>query len=127
MQVPVQVVDEGDFEEWAAAQAKPAEPTPGASPAAAVQIAAKNAFFDKDSLEAPAGQPFAIEFDNLDGGVQHNVAIYEDDSAQDQLFVGEIFPGPEKRIYQVPALDADEYFFRCDVHPATMTGTLTVK
>jgi len=26
----------------------------------------------------------------------------------------------------VPALDAGTYFFRCDVHPTTMTGTFVV-
>jgi hypothetical protein len=39
------------------------------------------------------------------------------------LFVGEVFGGPASRTYDVPALRAGEYPFRCDVHPE-MAGTL---
>jgi hypothetical protein len=42
------------------------------------------------------------------------------------LFVGEVFSGPDVVTYEVPALDAGTYFFRCDVHPTTMTGTFLV-
>ena len=37
------------------------------------------------------------------------------------------FAGAEKRSYSVPALKAGDYKFICQVHPSTMTGTLTVK
>jgi plastocyanin len=37
------------------------------------------------------------------------------------------FTGPEKRSYPVPALAAGAYSFVCEVHPSTMTGTLTAK
>ena len=41
------------------------------------------------------------------------------------LFRGEIFSSGSK-VYDVPALEAGTYFFRCDVHP-DMTGTITAK
>ena len=37
------------------------------------------------------------------------------------------FTGPKKVSYAVPALAAGAYPFVCEVHPTTMTGTLTVK
>ncbi|MGZ8625008.1 MAG: cupredoxin domain-containing protein, partial [Actinomycetota bacterium] len=74
----------------------------------------------------PAGKPFSIAFDNQDPGVPHNVAIYTDDSATESLFVGELVPGPKKVTYEVGPLDPGTYFFRCDVHPTTMTGTFVV-
>jgi plastocyanin len=63
--------------------------------------------------------------DNQDGGIPHNIAIYTDDTATESLFVGELVTGPTSVDYEIPALDAGEYFFRCDVHPTTMLGTVT--
>jgi len=125
MQIPVRVVSEEEFEQWLAEQ-QAARPTPTSTPIITLEIAAKDIRFDKDTLEAPAGEPFAIKFNNQDVGVPHNVAIYTDDSAAEALFVGEIFSGPETETYQVPSLETGSYFFRCDVHP-TMIGALVVK
>jgi nitrite reductase (NO-forming) len=90
-------------------------------------LIAHNTVFDEECLAAPAGKPFTIAFDNQDPGIPHNVAIYTDDTASTALFTGELVSGPAKMTYKVPALDAGTYFFRCDVHPTTMTGTFVVK
>ena len=79
--------------------------------------------FSSDRLTAPAGTPFGLAFDNEDGGVPHNVAIYEDASAAQSLFVGDVVQGPATVTYDVPALDPGTYYFRCDVHPQ-MNGSL---
>jgi uncharacterized membrane protein/plastocyanin len=81
--------------------------------------------FVAERLTAPAGEPFGLAFANEDDGVQHNVAIYRDDSVEESLFVGDLIQGPETVTYDVPALDASGYYFRCDVHPQ-MDGTLEV-
>ncbi len=92
-----------------------------------LSIVAKSSAFDTSCLAAPAGKPFTIAFDNQDPGVPHNVAIYTDASAATALFTGELVSGPKKVTYDVPALDAGTYYFRCDVHPTTMNGTFVVK
>lgn len=107
-----------------APSAEAAPPPPEAGPT--ITIDAVNVLFTTDRLEAPADEPFVIAFDNRDSGVPHNVAIYRDDSAEDELFVGEIFPGPAERNYEVEALPTGSYFFQCDVHPTTMIGTIEV-
>ena len=76
-------------------------------------------------LHLPANEPVELAFDNEDGGVQHNVAIYGDDSAEEALFVGDLIAGPETVTYDVPPLDPGTYFFRCDVHPQ-MNGSVEV-
>ena len=96
-------------------------PAPGS-----VAISATELEFDTTTLTAPAGRPFDLVFDNA-VAVPHNVAIYTDDSAADPLFVGETVTGPTTITYAVPALDPGEYFFRCDVHPTQMTGTLVAE
>lgn len=92
-----------------------------------LELSAQNATFDTDCLAAPAGKPFTIVFDNTDPGVPHNVAIYTDSSASTVLFKGDVVSGPLKVTYHVDALDPGTYYFRCDVHPTTMTGTFVVK
>ncbi len=90
-------------------------------------ISAEGLAFDTNCLAAPADTPFTIAFDNKDAGIPHNVAIYTDSSAASKLFVGAIVTGPTTTTYEVPALKAGTYFFRCDVHPTTMTGTFVVE
>jgi plastocyanin len=109
----------------ASAPASAAPPPPSsAATGATLRLAAQNIEFDTDHLEAPAGQPFVLEFDNNDPGIPHNVEIRDANGAS--MFKGQITTGPAKTPYQVPALAAGTYMFVCDVHP-NMTGTLTVK
>jgi plastocyanin len=78
--------------------------------------------FDKRCLAAPADQDFTIHFSNLDRGIPHNLAIYEDETARKLYFRGELVDGPGKTTYSVQGLSAGKFFFRCDPHPE-MNGT----
>lgn len=88
----------------------------------ALSITAFDNKFDKRCLAAPADQDFTIDFSNLDRGIPHNVAIYEDQGAQKMYFKGEVVNGPGKTTYSVQGLPAGTFFFRCDWHPE-MNGT----
>jgi plastocyanin len=103
-----------------------ASPAPGGSPGAGttVQIVASGIQFTTTEVTAPADQPFAIEFDNQDSGVPHDVDIR--DQVQAVVFNSEPFNGVETRTLDVPALGAATYQFFCSIHP-NMTGTLTVQ
>ena len=79
--------------------------------------------FDRPSLEVPAGIRFDLEFVNLDA-VPHNVSIV--DSRDGVLYAGELFTGPDDRTYEISAIPAGTYRFRCDVHP-DMVGTLVAQ
>ncbi len=125
MAIPVRVLDEAGFDTWLQEQAQGSATE--CSPAGTeLQIAAANIAFDTRCLAAPSGQPFTIAFENRDAGIPHNVAIARDEEFQDPVFVGEIFSGPDIRIYDVGALPAGTYFFRCDVHAIQMSGTFVV-
>ena len=89
--------------------------------------AESSASFSTDSLVAPAGESFTVVFDNQDGVEPHNFAIYTDESASEAIDGTEIETGPLKQELAVDGLEAGEYYFQCDVHPTTMTGTLTVE
>ena len=100
-------------------------PKPGGGGDATASIAAQNLAFTSSELSLPADTPSVIAFDNQDEGVPHNVSIYTSQGG-DPLFEGEIITAPAKIDYQIPQMAAGEYFFQCDVHPTTMTGTVTV-
>jgi plastocyanin len=89
-----------------------------------VEITARGIAFDTPCVDVPAGEPFTIAFDNEDSA-PHNVAIYpNEDDLQDPILQETPFTGPDSVTYDVPALDAGEYYFQCDVHPQ-MNGTVT--
>jgi plastocyanin/uncharacterized membrane protein len=81
--------------------------------------------FVPDRIELPADDVSVLAFSNEDDGVQHNVAIYTDDTAEEPIAIGDLVDGPMTTFTEVPALDAGEYYFRCDVHPI-MHGALEV-
>ena len=91
----------------------------------APSVVAKNLLFDKAEIDVPAGKAFQLAFNN-DEAVPHNVSIYTNESASQKLFEGEIFNGPSVKVYNVSALQAGTYFFRCDVHP-NMKGSVVAK
>lgn len=99
----------------------------GAAPAGPTgAIAAEGSVFDIDQIVLAAKEPATIEFDNKDPGVPHNVAIYQDETATEEIFKGDLVTGPDTVTYEFDAPKKGEYFFRCDVHP-DMDGTVTVE
>lgn len=100
----------------------------GEGPAVVIALAARDIAFDQTSLTVPAGKPFAIDFDNQDARIQHNVQIFDNpDFAGSPLLDGTIITGPEKITYDVPALGPGTYSFRCVIHPVQMQGTIEAR
>jgi plastocyanin len=93
----------------------------------AVTLTARNMAFDQSTLTVPAGADVTLRFANNDSGVPHNVAIYETPAAATVIFQGKVIPGPQSITYTFTApTRPGTYFFRCDVHPETMTGAFVV-
>jgi len=91
-------------------------------------ITAQDVQFSSDTIELTAGEDVSITFDNADQ-LPHNVAIYaseaDADAQQNPIFQGETITGASIT-YEFDALEAGEYVFQCDVHPA-MRGTVIVE
>ncbi|MDN7023320.1 hypothetical protein FGU65_00130 [Methanoculleus sp. FWC-SCC1] len=93
-----------------------------------MDLIAENSAFDKNTITVPAGAEVTVNFDNRDAGIQHNLAVYETDAAQSSIFVGDTITGPALTTYTFTAPERPgTYFFRCDVHPTTMTGDFIVQ
>src|SRR3954469_24945229 len=103
----------------------------GSSSAAAapgtLTLTASNLAFDKRSLTALPNTETKLQFENKDGGVLHNFAIYNNNRATTKIFVGELTTGPSTTTYTFTTSAAGTYFFRCDSHPDQMTGTFNVR
>jgi plastocyanin len=90
-------------------------------------VGAAGSGYTEKTLDGTANTPFTIHFDNQDSTAPHNVALKG--PAGDVTLGGDtaFFQGPGTKDYQVPALPAGSYTYYCQVHPTTMTGTLTIK
>ncbi|MEN6369682.1 MAG: cupredoxin domain-containing protein [Thermotogota bacterium] len=96
-------------------------------PAVVIDVAAQQMAFDVATITVPAGAFVRIHFANQDDGVPHNIAVYDSAAATTTFFQGAQIVGAQTADYTFFAPSAPgSYFFRCDVHPATMTGDFVV-
>ena len=87
-------------------------------------VTAVDMAFDPGTVTVAAGETFTIALVNEDA-MPHNIAIYTDETKSEKVFEGEMVTDGTI-VYDLPALDAGEYFFDCSLHP-NMTGTLVVE
>ena len=128
MTFEVNALGGAEFDTWLQEQIDKAPASPGPSgsappPAVTLALVASGIAFDQATLSAPADEPFAIDFDNRDAGIPHDVAIRNDSGL---VYNGQDVTGPSKVVDNVPPLAAGAYTFFCTFH-ANMTGTLTVQ
>jgi plastocyanin len=92
-----------------------------------VNVTATANVFSVNQITVKAGKEVSILFTNTDAA-PHNIAIYTNEDALEELFVGETFTGPDKTVeyYFIAPEKPANYFFRDDVHPTTMTGQFKV-
>jgi plastocyanin len=104
-----------------------APPPPGETPVAVPaqpEISASTAVsFDTNTLIVPAGRAFQLVFHNNQDGVPHNVEIADGPDKTTIYFSGAQITGIDSITYQVPNLEAKNYFFFCVVHQ-NMNGTV---
>ncbi len=131
MSIPVRVVEQAEFDAWVKENARDETPVPAGTPSGEVQdftIVAKNVMFDLDTMTVKAGGTVHLKVDNQDKGVTHNWALYPNEEAAqsgEQPISGtELENGPIVQELTFTAPEAGTYFFQCDAHPSTMTGTL---
>jgi plastocyanin len=91
-----------------------------------LKVVAQDTAFDTKEIRLPADTPSTLTVENRDP-FAHNLSIYTDDTASGApLFTFEPFPGPATKTFDVPAIRAGGYYFRCDIHPS-MQGTVVVR
>jgi plastocyanin len=100
--------------------------TTGGTPVT-ISLVAQGMAFNMSTITVPAGVSVTMNFDNQDSGIPHNFAAYTNSSASTSIFVGQMINGPSKVTYTFTApATPGTYYFRCDAHPFTMTGSFIV-
>jgi plastocyanin len=113
-----------------------ASPTSDASPSPGVTPQGEDVFevlmipviaFDVDEIVLPANTEVTMVADNQDTAILHNWAAYTDTSASELIAKTALCAAPcvDEVTFTTPP--PGEYFFRCDVHPIQMVGTLIVQ
>jgi mono/diheme cytochrome c family protein/plastocyanin len=106
----------------------PAVSTPSAPTAAATEmtVIGQSTLFDTDKLLGVAGKELTITFDNRDSGIPHNIHFFKGkDATGADVGTTDVAAGPVVQTLKIGPLDAGDYYYQCDVHPGTMSGTLT--
>ena len=106
--------------------APPPENTQAPPPPASgtLTVVAINLLFDATSLSAAAGS-VTIVFNNQDKAIAHNIHFFSKSSGG-SIGMTEVTTGPATDTLSLGTLALGTYFYKCDVHPTTMTGVLTV-
>jgi plastocyanin len=101
----------------------------GGPPSAAggkLELHAKNIAFSPTKLTATSAS-VTIHFVNDDPNTPHNVAVFSGSDATAPAIVhGDLITGPASADVTLTLPGPGTYFFHCDVHPAQMTGTITL-
>jgi plastocyanin len=130
MSIPVRVVSSSEFDAWKKKRLEQ-QAAQAAGGGAELAIIAKDIKFNLSELTVDVGSAYTLTLDNQDAGVQHNWSLYENERAASRnaqsLAATPLKLGPSKDSTTFSVSKAGTYFFRCDVHPTTMTGTLLAR
>ncbi len=94
---------------------------------ATINLLGQKLSFDTKTITVPAGAAVTVVFTNKESVVSHNLAVYESRLAKQVIFRGDFTRASKTNTYKFIAPSvAGTYFFRCDNHPALMTGDFVV-
>ena len=106
--------------------AAPTTPTTSSGQSVNINLIAQNMAFDQSTITMPAGASVTMVFNNKESA-PHNFALYTDSSAARLIFKGDVIRTSTITYkFDAPSTPGT-YFFRCDLHPTTMTGNFIVK
>ncbi|HEY7270741.1 MAG TPA: cupredoxin domain-containing protein, partial [Dehalococcoidia bacterium] len=92
-----------------------------------IELTARDVSFSEKELQAPAYAQVSIIVDNKDEDSTHNFSLYRTPNGSEPVFIGAgVAPG-ESRTFTFTTPEPGLYYFRDDLMPAQMNGTLETK
>lgn len=91
-----------------------------------VALTAQNTSWNTACIAINSGAPLSLTITNDDLGIDHNFAVYDSPKRKTQFFETPKVPGVATNTYQLEALPPGTYYFQCNVHGPSMSGTFIV-
>jgi cytochrome c oxidase subunit II len=126
MRFVLKVVSQADYVAWVD-QARKAAQHVDCDPSGPLRLVSKDNAWNTGCLAVVAGGPFTVSVSNLDTGIEHNFAVYDNAKRKRTYFQGPRFVGVAEQTFQLRPLPKGRYYFQCDVHGPAMSGALVVK
>ncbi len=127
MTFEVHVVSPPDYQAWILKERKAAASITCDPNGTQLSLVAHNISWDKNCLAVPANQPFTVNVTNEDSGIEHNFSIYDSFFQKKTFFKSPRLEGPASETLNVNGLPPGHYYFQCDVHGPSMSGSFVVK
>lgn len=105
-----------------------AEDTPAPGGAEAVTVVAADLSFTPSTFEATAGEEVTVTLENT-GQLPHTLTVFSDVSYTTPVEGADTdtIAGGDTGEFTITFDEAGELFFRCEIHPTQMQGTITVE
>jgi hypothetical protein len=97
------------------------------SPNLIIELTARNSAFSETELQAPAYAQVSIIVENDDKDISHSFSLYRTPNGEGPVFVGGIVPAQETRSFTFTTPEPGTYYFRDDLMPGLLHGTLETK
>ena len=125
MTFSVRVVTPADYLVWVKAAKEAALNVTCPSKGNSIKVSAKDTNWDTACIAVGQG-PISLTVVNLDAGIDHNFAIYDNSNRTQRFFQTGRFPGVATNLYDLQPLPPGHYYFQCDVHGPAMSGAFIV-
>jgi cytochrome c oxidase subunit 2 len=126
MRFTLKVVSQADYAAWVDQTRKAAQHV-DCDPSGPLRLVSKDNSWNTGCLAVVASGPFTISVSNLDAGIEHNFAVYDNPQRKRAYCQGPRFAGVAEQTFQLRPLPKGRYYFPCDVHGPAMSGALIVK
>jgi cytochrome c oxidase subunit II len=126
MTFSLRVVTRADYLSWVKQAKEAALNVTCPSAGTTIRVTAKDTNWSTACIAVGQGSPIDLTVVNLDAGIDHNFAIYDNPNRTQRFFQTGRFAGVATNSYQVQALPPGRYYFQCDVHGPAMSGVFIV-
>jgi len=125
MTFSVRVVNPADYLAWVKSTKEAALNVSCPSQGNSIKVTAKDTNWDTACISVNQG-PTSLTVVNLDAGIDHNFAVYDNSNRTHEFFMTGRFPGVATNAYQIQALPPGHYYFSGDVQRPAMSGVFIV-
>jgi hypothetical protein len=97
------------------------------SPNLIIELRALDAKFSESELQAPAYAQVSIILENADKDTTHSFSLYRTPNGSEPVFIGGSVSANETRTFTFTTPEPGTYYFRDDLMPGLLHGTMEIK